>query len=43
VPRTATSVADTVGALMPEPVIVIDESNTCGPAQPAPAPRPTTG
>jgi hypothetical protein len=33
VPRTATSVADTVGALMPEPVIVIDESNICGLAQ----------
>ena len=32
-PRTATSVADTVGALMPEPVIVIDESSTSGLAQ----------
>jgi acetolactate synthase I/II/III large subunit len=33
VPWTATSVADTVGALMPEPVIVIDESNIGGLAQ----------
>ena len=32
-PWTATSVADTVGALMPEPVIVIDESSTSGLAQ----------
>ena len=32
-PRTAASVADTVGALMPEPVIVIDESSTSGLAQ----------
>ena len=30
---TATSVPDTVGSLMPESVIALDESNTYGPAQ----------
>ena len=32
-PWTATSVPDTIAALKVEPVIVIDESNTCRPAQ----------
>ena len=35
-PWPATSVADTVAALKVEPVIVIDESNTCGLAQASP-------
>jgi hypothetical protein len=35
-PWSVTSVTDTVAALMCEPVIVIDESNTSGPTQASP-------